>query len=66
MGSIEEWRWHEHVRSQERSGLSQAEYCEVTGVSRRELARWRRRAWREALAPLPLAPVVLAACGETV
>jgi len=57
MRCSETWRWRAHVRSQVRSGLSQAVYCRVYGISRREFAQWRHRAWRLRLRPLTLVAI---------
>lgn len=57
MDRIEEVRWRTHVRSQVMSGLSQAAYCRIYGVSRHTFARWRRRWWLESLQSLTLVPV---------
>ena len=57
MDRIEEARWRTHVRSQAMSGLSQAVYCRIYGVSPQTFTRWRRRWWRESLQPLTLVPV---------
>lgn len=43
MRCAEEWRWRAHARSQVRSGLSQAVYCEIYDVPLRVFAVWRRR-----------------------
>ncbi|WP_395795437.1 IS66 family insertion sequence element accessory protein TnpA, partial [Aquimonas sp.] len=45
MACSEVRRWRAHVRSQVRSGLSQADYCRLWGIPRREFAAWRRRLW---------------------
>jgi hypothetical protein len=39
MRCSETWRWRAHVRSQVRSGLSQAVYCWIYGISPREFAQ---------------------------
>lgn len=57
MDRIEEVRWRTHVRSQAMSGLSQATYCRIYGVSRHTFARCPRRWWLESLRPLTLIPV---------
>jgi hypothetical protein len=57
MACSEAWRWRAHVCSQVRSGLSQAEYCRLWGIPRREFALWRRRAWQLKAAPLRLLPI---------
>lgn len=54
----EAWRLRAHVRSQVRSGLSQAEYCRLWGIPRGEFAGWRRRWWQLQVAPLRLLPIV--------
>ena len=58
MACLEAWRWRAHVRSQTRSGLSQAEYCRLWGIPRREFAVWRRRLWMQEVSPLRLMPIV--------
>jgi hypothetical protein len=58
MACSEAWRWRAHVRSQMRSGLSQAAYCRLWGIPRREFAAWRRRLWLQEVAPLRLLPIV--------
>jgi hypothetical protein len=45
------------VRSQVRSGLSQALYCQIYGIPRRVFAQWRLRWWQQQLRPLRLVPV---------
>ena len=57
MRCSETWRWRAHVRSQVRSGLSQAVYCRIYGISGRELAQWRHRAWTLRLRPLSLVAI---------
>ncbi|WP_395795525.1 IS66 family insertion sequence element accessory protein TnpA [Aquimonas sp.] len=57
MACSEVRRWRAHVRSQVRSGLSQAAYCRLWGIRRREFAAWRRRMWMRELAPLRLLPI---------
>jgi hypothetical protein len=57
MKCVEEWRWRSHVRSQVRSGLSQAVYCRIYAIPVQVFARWRRRMWAEDLPPLVLLPV---------
>lgn len=52
MACSESWRWRAHVRSQVRSGLSQAVYCRLWDIPRREFARWRRRFWQLQMRPL--------------
>jgi hypothetical protein len=54
MACSEVRRWRAHVRSQVRSGLSQAAYCRLWGIQRREFAAWRRRMWMHEVAPLRL------------
>jgi hypothetical protein len=54
MACSETWRWQAHVRSQVCSGLSQAVYCRIYGIPRREFAQWRRRVWSVRLRPLSL------------
>jgi hypothetical protein len=39
------------------SGLSQAAYCRLWGIPRREFAAWRRRLWAQEAAPLRLLPI---------
>lgn len=63
MRCAEEWRWRAHVRSQARSGLSQAVYCRIFGIPRVVFARWRRALWVEQLPALRLVPVVCDAPG---
>lgn len=57
MRCAEEWRWRAHVRSQVRSGLSQAVYCEIYDIPLRVFAVWRRRFWAEQVPPLHWVPV---------
>jgi hypothetical protein len=57
MACSEVWRWRAHVRSQVCSGLSQAAYCRLWGIQRREFAVWRRRMWIQEVAPLRLLPI---------
>ncbi len=57
MSCVESWRWQSHVRSQVRSGLSQAVYCRIYGIPRRVFAQWRLRGWQQQLRPLRLVPV---------
>jgi hypothetical protein len=56
MACSEAWRWRAHVRSQVRSGLSQADYCRLWGIPRREFAAWRRL-WVQEMSPLRLLPI---------
>ncbi len=58
MACSEVWRWRAHVRSQVRSGLSQAMYCRLWGIPRREFAAWRRRLWLQEVAPLQFVPIM--------
>ncbi len=57
MACSEAWRWRANVRSQVPSGLSQAAYCRLWGMPRREIAAWRRLCAHEA-APLRLLPIL--------
>lgn len=57
MECSEQRRWRAHVRSQVRSGLSQAVYCRIYGIPSAQFARWRRAMWAERLEPLMLVPV---------
>ena len=57
MACSEAWRWRAHVRSQVRSGLSQADYCRLRGIPRREFAASRRRMWAQEVSPLRLLPI---------
>ena len=57
MACLEVRRWRSHVRSQMRSGLSQAAYCRMWGIPRREFVQWRRKLWQQQLAPLQLLPI---------
>jgi hypothetical protein len=57
MACSEVRRWRAHVRSQVRSGLSQADYCRLWGIPRREFAAWRRRLWVQEMSPLRLLPI---------